>query len=139
MVQCDHGHTVDNSRQCHAMKKAGGQCANPPLMGTWFCAVHGGQAAAHRAKYSEDLRLELLDAQYEGIPTLESMGAQTQAQGARLIDALLILQKELQSKRIHKKLVSSGLPQSVLDALSVIIVTPKKFIKNKSWILPLVE
>jgi hypothetical protein len=39
----DHGHPVDESRQCEATVKGGyRQCLNPPIMDSSFCGSHGG-------------------------------------------------------------------------------------------------
>ena len=43
----DHGHPVDEERQCKAETKQGRRCKNPPLVGKTFCAIHGGEAAKY--------------------------------------------------------------------------------------------
>ena len=47
MVRYDHGHEVDETRNCEATKKAGGACRNKALVGKTTCAFHGEEATEH--------------------------------------------------------------------------------------------
>ena len=45
MTRYDHGHAVDESRQCSADTVSGRQCRNRALLGKPNCATHEGLAA----------------------------------------------------------------------------------------------
>ena len=55
MTRYDHGHEVDESRQCSASTRFGRQCRNRALVGKPHCALHGGEAGEYNRRGVEAL------------------------------------------------------------------------------------
>ena len=108
MVKRDHGHLVDEARQCKATVKGGHrQCLNPPIVGRDYCGTHGGlpPLSASEKDVRRELAGSLLETQFAG-----SFGTLAQYLKCPPEDTVAIL-KEQRKAKATRELLDKVIPR----------------------------